>query len=56
MSGRLDDQQMATDERLFKQLWKTYFKAISIRERLNPRKQRNDMPVRYWKHLTEKQD
>ena len=56
VSGRLDDQQMATDERLFQQLWKTYFKAISIRERLNPRKQRNDMPVRYWKHLTEKQD
>ena len=26
-----------------------------IKERLNPRKHRQDMPVRYWKYLTEKQ-
>ncbi|MBQ5461363.1 MAG: DUF4130 domain-containing protein [Bacteroidaceae bacterium] len=26
-----------------------------IKERLNPRKQLNDMPRRYWKYLTEKQ-
>ncbi|WP_302587710.1 DUF4130 domain-containing protein, partial [Paraprevotella clara] len=32
-----------------------YFKAICIKERLNPRKHRKDMPVRYWKYLTEKQ-
>jgi probable DNA metabolism protein len=55
MSGKLDKELMAPDEHLFQQVWKGYFKAISIKERTNPRKQRSDMPVRYWKHLTEKQ-
>lgn len=55
VTGRLDGQLMDKDERLFQQLWKTYFKAICIKERLNPRKHRQDMPVRYWKYLTEKQ-
>ena len=54
-SGRLDDSLLDKDERLFQQLWQTYFKAICIKERLNPRKHRQDMPVRYWKYLTEKQ-
>lgn len=55
VAGRLDEQLMDKDEQLFQQLWKTYFKAICIKERLNPRKHRQDMPVRYWKYLTEKQ-
>lgn len=54
-TGRLAAGQQAADEELFRCLWKTYFHSIAVRERLNPRKQRNDMPVRYWKHLTEKQ-
>ena len=54
ITGRLDDTLLAPDEKLYEQLWQTYFKAICIRERLNPRKQRQDMPVRYWKYLTEK--
>ena len=53
--GRLDDSLLAEDELLFQRLWQTYFRAICIRERLNPRKHRQDMPVRYWKYLTEKQ-
>lgn len=56
VTGRLGRSLMDKDEELFQQLWKTYFKAICIRERLNPRKHRQDMPVRYWKYLTEKQD
>jgi probable DNA metabolism protein len=55
LTGFLDDTTIAEDERLFQQLWKTYFKAISIKERANPRKHRQDMPVRYWKYLIEKQ-
>lgn len=54
-TGRLEADKMADDEILFQKLWKTYFKAISIKERANPRKHRQDMPVRYWKYLTEKQ-
>lgn len=54
-SGKLDAALLDKDERLFQDLWRTYFKAVCIRERLNPRKQKKDMPVRYWKYLTEKQ-
>ena len=55
ITGMLDESLMDKDEKLFQQLWKTYFKAICIKERMNPRKHRQDMPVRYWKYLTEKQ-
>ena len=55
LTGQLDEKLMDKDERLFQPLWKTYFHAICIKERLNPRKHRQDMPVRYWKYLTEKQ-
>ncbi|MDR0891671.1 MAG: TIGR03915 family putative DNA repair protein [Mediterranea sp.] len=55
ISGMIDESLMDADEKLFQQLWKTYFKAICIKERLNPKKHRQDMPVRYWKYLTEKQ-
>jgi probable DNA metabolism protein len=55
INGMIDESLMDADEKLFQQLWKTYFKAICIKERLNPRKHRQDMPVRYWKYLTEKQ-
>ena len=55
VTGMLDESLMDKDEKLFQQLWKTYFKAICIKERLNPRKHKQDIPVRYWKHMTEKQ-
>ena len=55
VTGMLDESLMDKDEKLFQQLWKTYFKAICIKERLNPRNHKQDMPVRYWKHMTEKQ-
>ncbi len=54
--GRLGKGQMADGEAQWQQLWKTYFKSIAIRERLNPRLHRQNMPIRFWKHLTEKQD
>jgi len=44
-----------TDEFDFRRLWKNYFEKIAIKERTNPRCQKNFMPVRYWKHLTEMQ-
>ncbi|AVM56660.1 DNA metabolism protein [Bacteroides heparinolyticus] len=55
VTGMLDESLMDKDEKLFQSLWKAYFKAICIKERLNPKKHRQDMPVRYWKYLTEKQ-
>lgn len=55
ITGKLEDALLEKDEKLFQDLWRTYFKAICIRERLNPRKHKQDLPVRFWKYLTEKQ-
>lgn len=41
------------EEREYRRLWQLYFNAIAIEQRANSRCQRNFMPVRYWKHLTE---
>ncbi len=40
-------------EASYQGLWRTYFDAIAIRTRANPRAQRRAMPVRYWRHLVE---
>ncbi|MDR2774896.1 MAG: TIGR03915 family putative DNA repair protein [Tannerella sp.] len=55
LSGKLDESLMADDEKLFQDLWKGYFKAMTIKERINPRLQKKNMPVRFWQRLTEKQ-
>ena len=34
-------------------MWKTFFETISIEERRNPRCQRNMLPLRYRKYMTE---
>ena len=52
---KLDESLMAEDEKLFQDLWKGYFKALTIKERINPRLHRQHMPVRFWSYLTEKQ-
>ena len=41
------------DEGDYQKLWKKYFDTIAIRERMNPKCQKNLMPVRYWKNLPE---
>jgi probable DNA metabolism protein len=53
-NGKLDATVLSDDDELFQRLWRTYFKAICIKERMNPRKQLSDMPRRYWKYMTEK--
>ena len=53
-NGKLNADVLSSDDQLLQNLWRTYFKAICIKERMNPRKQLNDMPRRYWKYMTEK--
>ena len=55
LRSRLSPDLLAADEERFQDLWRAYFRSLTIRERLNPRKQRQDMPVRFWPHLTEMQ-
>ncbi len=54
LNGNMDADILSEDDQLFQELWRTYFKAICIKERLNPKKQLSDMPRRYWKYITEK--
>lgn len=53
-NGKLNSDVLSDNDKLFQDLWRTYFKAICIKERLNPKKQLSDMPRRYWKYMTEK--
>jgi len=41
------------NEESYQNLWKTYYKHISIDNRKNLRQKRGYMPTRYWKHLVE---
>jgi len=54
LSGLLSENLMDKDEILFQQLWKQYFTSIAIRERSNPKLQRQHMPARFWKYMPEK--
>lgn len=53
--GKLNEELLSENDKLMQDLWRTYFKAICIKERMNPKKQLSDMPRRYWKYMTEKQ-
>lgn len=55
-TGKLDKSMMAEDEQLFQELWKSYFKSMCIKERINPKLHMQLLPKRFWKYLTEKQD
>lgn len=39
----------------YQALWRAYFRSVDIPERKNLALQRQHMPRRYWRHLTEKQ-
>lgn len=57
--SRFDERDIpdfSEEEKKYRSLWRSYFDSIAIRERTNPRCQRNFMPLRYWKHLTEIND
>lgn len=45
--------EFADDEMTVQGIWQGYFRSIFIAERKNIRLQKNMMPARYWKNLTE---
>ena len=45
--------EISEDEQNYKNLWKAFVKAVAIKERRNPRLQKQFMPRRYWKHMFE---
>lgn len=54
-NGKLAANLLNSEEIDFQQLWKSYIKSTTIRERINLKLQRQHMPKRFWRFLTEKQ-
>lgn len=54
-TGQIDKSVMDKDEQLFQDMWKSYFKSMCIKERINPRLHMQLLPKRFWKYLIEKQ-
>ncbi len=52
----LDEPELCLSpgEERYRQLWRTFYKAIEVQGRHNPDLQRTHMPKRYWQDLTEK--
>jgi len=42
-------------EKAFQVLWKQYYNSVNIKERPHEKQMKAFMPVRYWKHMPEKQ-
>lgn len=55
ISGRLSGELLAEDEKQYQKLWKEYFRSLTIKERINPKLHRQNLPPRFWKYLIEKQ-
>lgn len=49
----IDGLMVREESELYESLWKDFYKTIAIADRINPRYQKRNMPLRYWKHLTE---
>ncbi len=54
-TGQVRENLLNEGDAFYQTLWKSYFKNLSITERKNLRLQRQHMPRRFWKYLTEKQ-
>ena len=50
------DLKIDENEEAIEKLWKTFFKAVAIKERTNLRAQKNFMPKKYWKNILEMGD
>lgn len=53
-TGKLLPNSEHPEEDNWQTLWQSYFKSMAIKERKNLKLQRNLMPRRFWKYLTEK--
>ena len=50
------DNNICDNEKKYENLWKDFYKTISITERKNEKCRMNFMPKRYWKYITEMRD
>lgn len=55
VQGEATPPSATADDALMQQAWKRYFDSLCVTERYNPELQRQLMPKRFWKNLTEMQ-
>lgn len=55
INGRLPIDILEEGEANYQTLWKDYCKHTTIKERINLKLQKQHMPKRYWRYMTEKQ-
>jgi len=53
---KLINIKYSTNEELFQNLWKSFYKTIGIESRKNDRCRMNFMPKKYWKYIIEMDD
>ncbi|XKM13059.1 TIGR03915 family putative DNA repair protein [Orbaceae bacterium ac157xtp] len=56
LDGKINKEFLSQEEQQFQTMWHRYCKAITIKERINPKLQRQHMPKRFWKHMPEMWD
>ena len=49
----LELPKAGAEEEKYRALWKRFYNTIAIEGRLNPKLRMNNMPKRYWAHMTE---
>jgi probable DNA metabolism protein len=54
-ADKLSPPGFADDELLYRELWKKFYDAIAIESRKNPKLQRQNLPLRYRRNMTEYQ-
>lgn len=55
INNKINQDYLTDDEKLFQTMWYRYCNALTIKERINPKLQRQNMPRRFWQHLPEMQ-
>ena len=53
INSQVNQNYLTEDEVLFQTMWLRYCNAITIKERINPKLQRQHMPSRFWRYLPE---
>ena len=55
VDNKINQDYLTDDEKRFQTMWYRYCNALTIKERINPKLQRQNMPKRFWHHLPEMQ-
>ena len=49
----LEFPETGAEEEKYRELWKQFYNTIAVEGRINPKLRMNNMPKRYWTHMTE---